>query len=91
VAFSCVVANAVMLMLDEEVKVIESLLWETLAPVSGARMSAVASLMEIVPDGKPVVAALELEVVVAVLLEAVPLLDCVVALVSVLAPPPPKE
>jgi hypothetical protein len=50
-----------------------------------------ASLIETVPDGKPVVAVLALEVVVPVLLEEVPLLDWVLAPVSVLVPPPPKE
>ena len=80
-----------MLMLDEEANVIELLLWETLAPVSGACMSAMASLMEMAPFGRPVVAGLKLEVVVPVLVEPVPLLDRVLALVSVLAPPPPKE
>ena len=54
-------------------------------------MSAMASLMEMAPFGRPVAAVLVLEVVVPVLLEPVPLLDWVLALVSVLVPPPPKE
>jgi hypothetical protein len=91
VAFSCVMANAAMLMLDEEVNVIELLLWETLAPASGACMSAMASLMEMAPLGRPVAAVLELLVVVPEPVEVVVALDWVLLPVTVLVPPPPRS
>jgi hypothetical protein len=54
-------------------------------------MSAMASLMEMAPLGRPVAAVLELLVVVPEPVEVVVALDWVLLPVTVLVPPPPRS